>query len=61
VHLVGGGDVPSRDTQSLADEVVIGLHCLVVIADEVAHVEGIIWRGAHPAQPREHAMEDLIV
>ena len=61
VHLVGSGDIPSRDAQGLIDEVVIGLHCLVAVADEVAHIEGIERRGAHSTQPREYAMKDLIM
>jgi hypothetical protein len=61
VDLLGGGEVPSRDAQDLADEVMVGLHCFTVVADEVAHVEGIIRGVAHPTQPREHAMKDPIV
>jgi hypothetical protein len=61
VDLLGGSDVASSDAQSLADEVVVGLYHFTVVADEVAHVEGIIRKGARSTQPREYAMKNLIV
>jgi len=61
VDLLGDGDVSSRDAQGLADEAVVGLYRFTVITDEEAHVERIIRRMAHPTQPREYTMKNLIV
>jgi len=48
VHLMGGGDIASRDAQGVVDEIMVSLHQLMIVTDQVTHVERLAGRRAYP-------------
>jgi hypothetical protein len=61
VHLVGRDDVAPADAQGPADEVIVGVHGLLVIAHRFAHIQPVVRRAAEPTQPAENPVDDLTV
>ncbi len=61
VHLIGRGDVAPVDAQGPADEVMVGVHGLLVVAHRFAHVQPMVRGATGPTQPGENAVDDLSV